>query len=240
MQNGLWHYRDCISEVHCRHRLLIMTMWWSRNGMAVREKLFCPHVSIARRTQQKARPQRRRRRDPLMMTKEQEQQNRGALCNLPVEDSSSSSSASTRTPLIIMVQHASTRPSVQYMDGWSLVVMRQSFPATNTQTPSTTTRDDISRFVNAKLMVKSFIIFRDHFCYNPQYNYGLYGIIIIPPSVHVAAFWSECDWGWLDWNGCASCCSSQQKKSKPLNAAAEAPQRNERMPPHQKLIAWGE
>lgn len=130
----------------------------------------------------------------------------GALCNLPVEDSSSSSSASTRTPLIIMVQHATTRPSVQYMDGWSLVVMRQSFPATNTQTPSTTTQDDISRFVNAKLMVRSFIIFRDHFCYNPQYNYGLYGIIIIPPSVHVAAFWSE----W-DWNGCASCCSSKKR-----------------------------
>lgn len=46
---------------------------------------------------------------------------------------------------------------------------------------SAKTRDEISRFVNAKLMVRSFIIFRDQFCYNLQYNYGLYGTIIIPP-----------------------------------------------------------
>lgn len=34
-------------------------------------------------------------------------------------------------------------------------------------------------------MVKSFIIFRDQFYYNLQYNYGLYGILIIPPHIRL-------------------------------------------------------
>lgn len=79
------------------------------------------------------------------------------------------------------------------MDGWCVGRYETKFSR-----DIHTRRDEISRFVNAKLMVRSFIILRDQFCYNLQYNYGLYGIIIIiPPSVVVSfaavavAFWTN-------------------------------------------------